>query len=150
MNERFSEAVQSLETAFDRLMSMPPTHICGISRNMPEKEGVYLLSCGSEHLYVGRSKRLFARLKSHCHDKRKGAPLAFALARERTDLEGKRKALLANSRFFSAYQKAKREISTMDLRFVEEKNSLRQILLEIYVAVALRTPHNDFDEPEDA
>jgi hypothetical protein len=33
----------------------------------------------------------------------------------------------------------------MDIRFVEEADPLRQTLLEVYVAVALQTPHNGFD-----
>jgi hypothetical protein len=33
----------------------------------------------------------------------------------------------------------------MELRYVEEKDQLRQALLEIYVAVVLQTPHNDFE-----
>ena len=33
----------------------------------------------------------------------------------------------------------------MELRFVEESEPLRQTLLEIYVAVVLKTPYNDFD-----
>jgi hypothetical protein len=33
----------------------------------------------------------------------------------------------------------------MDLRFVEESDPTRQALLEIYVAVTLKTPFNDFD-----
>jgi hypothetical protein len=33
----------------------------------------------------------------------------------------------------------------MELRYVEEPDPLRQALLEIYVAVVLRTPHNNFE-----
>jgi hypothetical protein len=33
----------------------------------------------------------------------------------------------------------------MDLRFVEESDPVRQTLLEVYVAVVLATPYNDFD-----
>jgi hypothetical protein len=32
----------------------------------------------------------------------------------------------------------------MELRFVEESNQRRQALLEIYAAVVLETPYNDF------
>ena len=34
---------------------------------------------------------------------------------------------------------------TMDIRFVEETDAVRQALLEIYVALALETTFNDFD-----
>jgi hypothetical protein len=33
----------------------------------------------------------------------------------------------------------------MDIRFIEESDPVRQALLEIYVASALQTPFNDFD-----
>ena len=33
----------------------------------------------------------------------------------------------------------------MDIRFVEETDAVRQALLEIYVALALGTTFNDFD-----
>jgi hypothetical protein len=33
----------------------------------------------------------------------------------------------------------------MDVRFVEEPDPICQALLEIYSAVALQTPYNDFD-----
>jgi hypothetical protein len=33
----------------------------------------------------------------------------------------------------------------MDVRYVEEKDALRQALLEIYVSVVLKTPYNDFE-----
>jgi hypothetical protein len=34
----------------------------------------------------------------------------------------------------------------MEVRFVEEADPLRQALLEVYAAVALQTPHNDFGD----
>ncbi len=33
----------------------------------------------------------------------------------------------------------------MDIRVVEETNPNRQALLEMYVSIALKTLHNDFD-----
>jgi hypothetical protein len=41
--------------------------------------------------------------------------------------------------------RAKQRVRAMNIRFVEEAVPLRQALLEIYVAVALQTPCNDFD-----
>jgi len=46
--------------------------------------------------------------------------------------------------FNDAFQRAKARIRTMDYRFIEETDQNRQALLEIYCAVVLRTPHNDF------
>jgi hypothetical protein len=54
-------------------------------------------------------------------------------------------ALAADPEFARAFAQAKKRIRQMELRFVEETDALRQTLLEIYVAVVLKTPYNDFD-----
>jgi len=81
------------------------------------------------------------------------AAFAFRLAREATGnlhpsyKKGKdsRDGLMENSTFVDAFTAAKFRIRQMDLRFAEESDPLRQTLLEVYVAVVLATPYNDFD-----
>jgi hypothetical protein len=51
---------------------------------------------------------------------------------------------LTDPDFAKAFLLAKQRVRGMDLRYVEEVDQLRQALLEIYVAVVLRTPYNDF------
>jgi hypothetical protein len=46
--------------------------------------------------------------------------------------------------FTAAFEDAKEQIRAMDYRFVEERDQNRQALLEIYCAVVLGTPYNDF------
>jgi hypothetical protein len=46
--------------------------------------------------------------------------------------------------FAAAFIAAKKRIRAMEYRYVEEKDQNRQALLEIYCAVALSTPYNDF------
>ena len=58
---------------------------------------------------------------------------------------GSRSALLLDPHFAEAFRSAKARICKMELQYVEETDPLRQALLEIYVAVALHTPHNDFE-----
>ena len=51
-------------------------------------------------------------------------------------------------RFFAPYaefERAKQRVNSMDIRFVEETDAVRQALLEIYVALALEATFNDFD-----
>lgn len=50
-----------------------------------------------------------------------------------------------NPEFVKAFDAAKARIRDMSLRFVEESDPIRQALLEIYTAVVLDTPYNDFD-----
>ncbi len=81
------------------------------------------------------------------------ASFAFRLARTTTGNlkaaytrgEGSRKALMKDPVFVKAFDDARDRIRRMELRFVEEADPLRQGLLEIYVAVVLHTPYNDFD-----
>jgi hypothetical protein len=77
---------------------------------------------------------------------------AFKLAREAT---GKteaaysgddRRALLAiEPTFKCAFVEAKARIRNMDYRYIEERDQKRQALLELYCAIALQCPYNDFD-----
>jgi hypothetical protein len=43
------------------------------------------------------------------------------------------------------FKAAKVRIRAMQVRFVEESDPIRQMLLEVYVAVVHGTPYNDFD-----
>lgn len=77
---------------------------------------------------------------------------AFKIAREKTGhlhagytATDSREALCADPEFAEAFLQAKRRIRQMELGYVEEVDALRQTLLEIYVAVVLKTPYNDFD-----
>ncbi len=47
--------------------------------------------------------------------------------------------------FATVFKEAKQRVRRMDLRFVEETDALRQALLQMYVAVVLKTPYNDFE-----
>jgi hypothetical protein len=54
------------------------------------------------------------------------------------------KGLMGNKAFAAAFREAKAQIRAMEYRYVEEADQVRQTLLEIYCAVALDTPYNDF------
>ncbi len=45
----------------------------------------------------------------------------------------------------SAFEDAKSRIRNMSVRYAKVTDSIRQSLLEIYAALTLDTPHNDFD-----
>ena len=47
-------------------------------------------------------------------------------------------------KFRKAFADAKARIRAMDIRFTEESDQVRQALLEIYIAVLLDAPYNDF------
>ncbi len=153
MNEHFAEAVRSLEPSFQKLISMAPVTPVTLPRSMPQS-GIYLLSENGQHLYVGRSRDIRGRIGRHSRPgaTHRMAAFAFRLAREATGnvtatytKKGSRADLMENPQFDLAFGSAKTRIRAMELRFVEESNPIRQAVLEIYVAVSLQTPYNDFD-----
>lgn len=154
MDAVFVAHVEALRPKFEHLLVMAPVKPTALPRKMPAA-GVYLLSEADRHLYVGRSNGIRRRIGRHCRPgaTHRMAAFAFKLAREATSNlvatykkgEGSRAGLMKNEAFVNAFNTAKARIRSMDLRFVEESDPVRQTLLEIYVSVVLTTPYNDFD-----
>ncbi len=153
MDDRFRVYVESLEPSCRRLVAMVPVRVTSLPPTLPEA-GIYLFSEGEEHLYVGRSNRLRGRLQEHARPSstHNSAPFAFRLAREEVGMtkasyvpKGSRADLESREDFRAAFAEAKERIRRMDVRFVEEQEPIRQALLEMYAAVCLQTPYNDFD-----
>ena len=152
MNAQFAEIFQSLEPSLQRMLAIDPLRADSLPQGMPN-EGIYLLSEGKSHLYVGRSRRIRERIYSHSRagGSHKGAPFAFRLARETTghlnptyQKKGSMDDLMKDPEFQKAFEDAKARIRGMDFRYSEVSDQIRQSLLEIYVAVSLQTPHNSF------
>ncbi len=153
MDPRFAEIVARLDPSLKALLAAAPCKPLSVPRVAPQA-GIYLLSEGARRLYVGRSNRIRKRLGNHC---RMGATwrmaaFAFQLAREATGnlratyaKQGSRRALMEDPAFARAFDAAKARIRDMDVRLVEEADPVRQAILEVYVAVVLQTPYNDFD-----
>ncbi len=142
-----------MEPSFNALLEMSPVRGSSLPRDIPDR-GIYLFSEGARHLYVGRSNRIRKRLQNHCrpssgHNK---ATFAFRIARERTGIlkatyatQGSRAELEKDPVFGPAFVEAKARVGAMDIRYVEESDPMRQAILEMYVALSLETPYNDFD-----
>ena len=153
MNQAFRDLVESLEPRFQALVAMQPVRYGSLPSAIPER-GIYLFSEGHEHLYVGRTNGIRKRLQNHCRlsGTHFTATFAFRIARHTTGRtkasyapKGSRTQLCDDPVFGPAFAAAKSRVKAMDIRFVEEADSVRQALLEIYVASVLRTPFNDFD-----
>jgi hypothetical protein len=56
-----------------------------------------------------------------------------------------RAALLDEAQFADAFGAAKEQIRRMSVRFVGVDDPITEALLEIYAAIELSTPHNDFE-----
>lgn len=153
MNELFRQHVETLHPSFVALLNCAPFHFGALPKHLP-KAGIYLFSESDRHLYAGRTNGIRKRLQQHCRpgSTHNSAPFAFRLAREARNVlkatykrEGSRTHLVQDPAFSEAFTVAKARLCAMQVRVVEESNPLRQALLEMYVAVSLQTPYNDFD-----
>jgi hypothetical protein len=147
MNPKFRETVDALHPAFERLIAAKPY----IRGNPLPRRGVYLFSEKDKPIYVGRSDNIPRRYGQHTlpSSQTNQAALASLIAKEELDLlpdyrPGARARLLANELFTAAFHKAKQRIRSMEFRAVEETDPLKQALIEVYCAVVLETPYNDF------
>jgi hypothetical protein len=153
MDAKFARLVESLAPKLEELLAQTPLRYGKLPRNMAQS-GVYLFTEGGRHLYVGRSNSLRGRYGRHCRPGAtyRQAAFAFQLAREVTGRtvpayrpgSESRSGLMLNPVFAAAFTSAKERIRGMDYQFVGEADQTRQALLEIYCAVVLGTPYNDF------
>jgi predicted GIY-YIG superfamily endonuclease len=154
MDSIFISHVKAMKSQLANLLAMVPVTPTTLPSEMPLK-GIYLLSDETKHLYVGRSNNIRSRINHHAsssadHHK---ATFAFLLAREATGNmkatykkgNKSRSALMEDENFIEAFEHAKKRIQQMKLQFIGEDDPVRQSLLEIYVAVVLKTPYNNFD-----
>ena len=153
MNSTFAKMVESFEPKLTALKASTYCSPLLVPRDAPT-HGIYVFFEGRKALYVGRSNRLRKRLGNHCREgaSHKMAAFAFRLAREASGNhkasykpEGSRQALMKDPTFVKAFIDAKGRIRNMSVKFVEERDPTRQALLEIYIAVAMKTRYNDFD-----
>jgi len=154
MNPTFASVVESLHPSLEKLISMTPVSDGALPRDMPS-QGVYLFSEGERHLYVGRSNSLRQRYRQHSipSSQHNQAVFAFKLAREVTGKikagyvpgENSRVGLSQDPIFLKAFTESKVRVRKMGYRFVEEKDQTQQALLELYCAISLGCPYNDFN-----
>jgi hypothetical protein len=153
MNDVFRQHIEALHPSFETLMLCPSFTFGTMPKQLP-KAGIYLFSEGLNHLYVGRSNFIRRRLQQQCRisSGHNSAPFAFRLAREQCKLpkatyrkEGSREQVSQVAFFVPVFRAAKQRICEMQVRVVEEPEPMRQALLEMYVALSLSTPYNDFD-----
>lgn len=153
MDPKFAVLVDTLAPKLQCLLTAVPLRYGQLPIGMPTS-GVYLFSEAGRHLYVGRSNGLRARYGRHCRPgaTHRQASFAFQLARQSTGRvvasyradEDSRANLILDPVFLAAFTAAKERIRAMEYRYVEEADQNRQALLEIYCAVVLSTPYNDF------
>lgn len=155
MNPTFTKFVESLEPKFIQLTESKSFKFDELHlQEVLPKEGVYLFTENGIDLYVGRSNSIRKRLQAHCRPGSTGnqAAFAFLLTRKQSGMlkasykpEASRKHLMTQEVFRSIFETQKARLRAMDIRVVEESDPHRQALLEMYVAIVLRTPYNFFN-----
>jgi hypothetical protein len=153
LNGQFRSHLAELEAKRLELFSRGPFTRDTLPKAMPQR-GVYLFTEHGRHLYVGRTNTLRNRIACHCRPSASHgtAPFAFRLAKEKcgvgkaTYRKGSGRADIAKTpEMDREFRAAKAHVRAMQVRFVEETDPIRQMLLEVYVAVVHKTPYNDFD-----
>ncbi len=132
MNEHFRQHVESLHAAFEALKRCPAFSCATLPKELPSS-GIYLFSEDDRPLYVGRTNSLRRRLQQHSRasSSHNSAPFAFRLARQACNVEratyrqeGSRAHLMQDPAFMAAFSAALNRIRSMQVRVVEEPNSL--------------------------
>jgi hypothetical protein len=112
MDTKFVSHIETLNPQLKRLLAMPPVTPITLPPKMFQK-GVYFLSEGDNHLFVGRSNDIRKRIGRHSKPgaAHRIAAFAFRLAREKTGNmkatytkgEGSRSALMKGEMFVAAF-----------------------------------------------
>lgn len=122
------------------------------SRHFPNN-GIYAFFENGNALYVGRTDRMKERVKEHGRlgSRHNSATFAFILAKEvaekspkKIDLEQDRDVLERDPAFKPIYDEMKERVSKMQIRVVEVEDPIDQTIFEVYAALELDTPHNEW------
>jgi hypothetical protein len=151
MTDSFDRIVVDTKCKFVDLQSSTKHCMAKLPMNMPSA-GIYLFSENGCPLYVGRTNSLRKRLQNHIRNNHHQATFAFLLARHQTGEtkasykpNGSRQDLLSIPEFRIAFDNARQRIKNMDIQFVEEKDPIKQAILEIYTAVQTQAKYNNFE-----
>ena len=149
----FNTIFDELDNLYLKLLKMNP--VGRRYKTSPEKDisGIYLFSENGKPVYVGRSRNIHNRYNGHISSSPDSASFAFLLAREKTgkneaidkSSSKTRKEQMEDCKFKEAFNEARKRIGEMQFQYVEESDSIRQALLEIYCAVKLNTEYNKFE-----
>jgi len=154
MNKTFARHVEALHPLLEKLVAANPFRFDQLAAQTLPTRGIYLFTENGRHMYVGRSNNIRKRLQWHCRPSstENQASFAFLLAREKCGLlkasykpEGSRRHLMTQTAFSNAFVEQKARLRTMSICAVEEVDSNRQALLEMYASISLETPYNDFN-----
>ena len=115
------------------------------------KAGVYVLYEYGKPICVGRSNRLKQRIQEHSRPSstHNSAPFAFNLAKDEAikkglNVIGYRNVLEKEPKFDFLFIQAKQRVAKTQIQAININNQVTQTIFEVYTALALKTPYNDF------
>ena len=146
----FSKRMDELPILLNEIMNAPPKHLS--ERNqLPKTGAIYVIYEDETPLYTSRTKNLRQRMGNHTSGRAEQSAFAFKLTREKTGKmkatykpEGSRKQLAKDPEFMKALQECTERVKKMSVRFASINDPITQHLFEVYVALALETPYNEF------
>lgn len=146
----FDEHTQALPGYLAKLEEGDFINLADLKNAVLPQAGIYVFYTLGIAQYVGRTGRLKARLREHGQQSSShfSASFAFILAKKQAFPNGvvctqSRAALAADPDF--NFKKAKKDVRSMQFKFVELSDPIAQTLFEVYAALTLKTPHNSFD-----
>lgn len=120
-----------------------------LDNKLPGKAGIYVFYEQTRPMYVGRSDNLKQRLLDHgLFSGGSGtATFAFNLAKEvlLEDNQMTRQELMRDEWFRVEFEASADRVKRMDVRAVEITDAIEQTIFEVYAAVTLGTPYNNFN-----
>ena len=149
--QEFDRIIDALPTLLNNLQLSPAIKREDLSP-VPER-GIYVFYEDGKPIYVGRSRHLRSRLLEHSRTSsmHNAATFAFILAKERavdrklTFSSMKRESLQHDPVFSKLYTEAKERVAKMKVRVVQVEKPVEQTIFEVYAALELHTPYNNFD-----
>ena len=150
-NRQFERVIAKMPVLLKSLQSSPAFSRDGLP--VLPKRAIYVFYENDDPLYVGRSNRLRLRLQEHGRpsSERNTATFAFLLAAEEVGKRGlifqsmQKTAWKNVPEFRELFRRAKDRVSKMKVRVVEVTDPVDQTVFEVYAALALGTPYNDFE-----
>lgn len=150
INSEYEARLQQADQLLEDLGAQQPISLKNFGA-VPAKPGVYVISEGGIDLYVGRTKNLKQRFRNHTSGRPEQSSFAFRLARKGSGHlkatykpTGSRKKLMLDQQFHDAFDQSIGRVRGMTARYVMIDCPLMQHMFEVYAAISLRTPFNEF------
>lgn len=149
MNEQFRGHVKRAPALYELLRSQPIHSVR--SHSLGKQAGIYILWEASVPAHVGRTRNIRQRLRAHCTPNHNSA--SFAFKRARRELEQPTtynrqtsRAVLQNDPVFGpCFRRHVEAVGQMEVQFLEVADPIDQYFLELYTALELELPTDEFD-----